>query len=660
MFSDHEIVKKIEEVNFPNVIEVEVEPGSLYKLNVNTALKTHAVYFCIDDALRSLELKFFKGVESLMDSIVEEKIKDQDDFFNCFSNVIIILYRYNDFFNLLPVKSIHQQRQKIDETLPIAIKHLKKHVGLTVYFLQCNAEVKNKFEPWRGYKPEGLTSFSIMARLNKCISPSRDGNYNSQERNGGCIGIEVLISRQPADDGDKNSNDAIFLLNRNLLNQIENQQLLFGGLLNMSVVLKFQVEKIARLLRNHFLNLFNKKGSKPTVASPPPIETTDVLDNEHDSTTSINHIPESIWISLFETYFFSNDIYSMRMFATCSKCFYKLISMNVSMAICKLPMLAHTLDKEEHLSYSMQNVNLLIKSQKEHNYAKFSVSNSTLVTAIHNMDRILALSGGYFKAIVLKIIEEKNEAKSLYIRAKNDEDLLENVKQFYIQMYNNVHELYGVFINNSIHRSNFLNHGNVVKMKYVGYIQIPPKCNGTIELNKLQTQILSNIGQCCLKQNNKYDEKKYNVACKYLLLALLYTPNHTKTLWRLGMNEMKYQAFKISNSSINFHDESLSPCRNKLDEMFAKANEWFVKAKQSTNKPKELKSIYKSIKELKSFINCAAKNGVASSQKKKKRSSKEIQAHRSFMEELGKTAQSRGYMPDMDVIASSSSGVHNI
>ena len=78
MFSDHEIAKKIEEVNFPNVVEVEIEPGSLYTLEVNTALKTHAVFFCIDDALRSLEFKFFKGVESVMDSIVEEKIKRQE------------------------------------------------------------------------------------------------------------------------------------------------------------------------------------------------------------------------------------------------------------------------------------------------------------------------------------------------------------------------------------------------------------------------------------------------------------------------------------------------------------------------------------------------------------------------------------------------------
>ena len=119
------------------------------------------------------------------------------------------------------------------------------------------------------------------------------------------------------------------------------------------------------------------------------------------------------------------------------------------------------------------------------------------------------------------------------------------------------------------------------------------------------------------------------------------------------MNEMKYQMFKVSDSSNNFNDASFSSYKNKLHEMFAKANEWFTKAKQSTNKPKELKSIYKSMKKLKSFINFATKKGICN-QKKKRRSSKEIEAHRSFMEDLGKTAQSRGYMPDMEMIESSS------
>ena len=154
-----------------------------------------------------------------MDSIVEEKIKRQDDFYNCFSNVIVIIYRYNDFYNLLPVENKCQQRKKNGVTLPIATKHLKKYVGLTVYFLKCTTEVK--FEIWRRYKPEGMPSFSIMTRLNKYISPSRD----NKGIKAGCIGIEVLISQQPANDGDNNSNGAIFLLNRNLLYQIENQHL---------------------------------------------------------------------------------------------------------------------------------------------------------------------------------------------------------------------------------------------------------------------------------------------------------------------------------------------------------------------------------------------------------------------------------------------------
>ncbi len=636
MISDYEIVKNIEEVNFPNVVEVEID-SSLYILNVNNALHRHAVFFCIDNNLQDLERKFFKGVESLMDSIVEGKIKCQDEFYNCFSNAIIILYRYED------VSKRQQSKRRV--TLPSATKHLKNNGGLTICYLQHTTEVKNKFEPWRRYKQEGMPSFSIMTRLNKVISPSRT--------KGGCIDIEVLISQQPANHNNNDITHGIFLLNGNLLDQIENQQLLFGALLNLSVVLKLQLEQLARLVGNNFLN-FSKHGNGAIVTQPPSMDTPVELDSETGSTTTISDIPESIWIGLCETFFFSNDIFSMRMFATCSKYFYKLVSINIPMAICKLPMLNHTLDKEEQLNHTVKNIHALIDSQKEHKHTKISVSTGALVTAIHNMDRILALSGGYSKEIVLKITKEKNEAKSLYIKAKNDEDLLENVKQFYIQMYNKVLESYGVFINNSLCRSKVLNDGNAIKMNFAGYIQIPPKCNGTTTFNTLQTQILSNIGQCCLKQNNKYDEKRYTTACKYLSLALLYTPNDTKTLWRLGMNEMKYHAFKVKSSNSYFNDGSsfsFSLYKNKLNEMFTKANGWYIKAKNSTNKQKELRTINKSIRELNLFLNFATKKGLHI-REKMKRSTKEIEAHHFFMEDLGKTAQSRGYMPDLEIIES--------
>ena len=700
--TEHIKAKLIENTNFPRIVDVEKRPhlsetGVPYKLDIYKALETHEIVFIIDDTAFSICTNFLMHVESTMLQMIESKFYEKkhnptdvhSQFYTNFSNVIILVYEINDFLDLEhPRRERAKARRESRKEITMATEHLTNVAKFSVYWLQRSPDLVTAFKSWTDKcQPYHDHRYVTLAKLYKYIHPHRK---NTKHR----IKIEVLCSLMPDDTSKKIRLKPfeMYLVGHNFHRKISGHNTHIA-LMQYQFAYKFQLETLSRIVQNIFL----QDRAAPTLVLTSSIQSANKV--------TINDIPDTTWIYLLDEYFFKYDIYSIRMLGTTCKFFYNLISNDLPRALCKIPSLKHTDDEDEILEDTVKGIAALIEPEPSYEHNSISVQNVKLITAISMLDRIIALSGAYYKELVLTSLKAKNEIKELYVSAKTTEDF-DCVKGMYMTKYTELYDNFGTLINNSIDRAGLLTYGSTeyladsaetgTELEHLGHRSVPPLCAGTIELHNVIAQLLSNAGQCCLKQykdlsKSKIWEDEYEETFRILSLATVYAPNHTKSLWRLGLLEMKYENFK-------------------------KAKEFFIKAKRSTRLPKELKAIKRSLIELKKKRSQAIdktarqyeamtntfkrkmdinnehnlmdrdaiftysdkqraefdeaadiKNTTKSDDKsispqnknikipppfkKKKQLSKEDrEAHLSFMEDLGKTAQAKGYMPDMEVI----------
>ena len=246
-------------------------------------------------------------------------------------------------------------------------------------------------------------------------------------------------------------------------------------------------------------------------------------------------------IDLLGNYFFANDIYSLRMFGTTCRLYNKLISIDICRRICKLPMLTAVGNSQNDLDGTVNTIQSFIETKKENTFMGCRESSTSLITAIMSLDRVVALFGGYHSEIVARLVKEKKTANEFYLKASSPNDFAK-AEERYTNIYHNLYKDFGVLIGNMPCKANL--RGD--ELQCLGYKSIPPVCKGTKEVQKLLCQVLSNAGQCCIKQRDKV-----NVARKFLRDAISYVSNHTKSLFRLGMLEMQDANYQKSKVVVN-------------------------------------------------------------------------------------------------------------
>lgn len=262
------------------------------------------------------------------------------------------------------------------------------------------------------------------------------------------------------------------------------------------------------------------------------------------------------------------------MFGTTCKLYNKLISIDICRRICKIPILPATGDSQGHLDITKGSIQSFIETHKENSFLGCRESSTNLVTAIMSLDRVVALFGGYHSEIVGRLLTEKKAANDFYLKASSTDDFAK-AEELYAQIYHSIYKDFGVLIRNMPCKAN-------LKSDELHCLSVPPVCKGTMEVQRLLCQVLSNAGQCCIKQRNRT-----NHARKFLRDAISYVSNHTKSLFRLGMVEIQ-------------------------DVNYQKAKKWLLMAKQSTMSSQERKSIDKYLEKVKLL----QKEHVAASAKK--------------------------------------------
>ena len=528
--------KLIQETHFPAKVKVGYNDRDqdVFELDVLRALQTHEIFFCVDDASNILSRNFALRIGQVMASINPDKVNQETNesaFYSRFRNVIFLVYTANEFLQLHVTNDNFAESSKSKIDFLSASKHRTCSSGYAVYWLKWSPELATAFQGWTdNFPPYDDFRFLTLTRLNQHVFPERNGKS-------GKINIEVLTS---AIFG-TNEQNIEFLLGKVLRDHLLNMSSLFVGFLSMQLSLKLQVEKLARICKNFFFRSLDA-ATMPEQA---------VVSTNH----SIFSIPDSTMIDLLGNFLFANDIFSLRMFGTTCKLYKKLISIDVCRRICKIPMLATVGNSQEHLDRTVTTIQSFIEAQKENTFLGCRESSTSLVTAITSLDRVVALFGGYHCEIVARLIKEKKAANEFYLKASSPTDFAK-AEVCYTNIYHNLYKDFGVLISNMpCKKANLKGE----ELHCPGYKSVPPVCKGTKEVQTLLCQVLSNAGQCCIKQRNKI-----NMARKFLHCALSYLPNHTKSLWRLGVLEMQ-------------------------DDNYQKSKEWFYVAKQSTTSSQLIK-----------------------------------------------------------------------